>query len=167
VIAGASTGLPRRPLGRSGRGGHHKTDGRGEIKITAGLVGAPTMTAACHPLRPEGRTVVVLEAFPPKTTGHAVVRTRGQPVGIISWIVLGLIAGVIAKLLVPGKDPGGCIITILLGIAGAFVGGWVGKTLFHVQLGRFFDLRTWGLAILGSLIILTGYRLLVGGRNRD
>jgi uncharacterized membrane protein YeaQ/YmgE (transglycosylase-associated protein family) len=88
-------------------------------------------------------------------------------VGIISWIVLGLIAGVIAKLLMPGKDPGGCIITILLGIAGAFVGGWVGKTLFHVQLGKFFDLRTWGLAILGSLIILACYRLLVGGRNRD
>ncbi|MCU1685946.1 MAG: GlsB/YeaQ/YmgE family stress response rane protein [Amycolatopsis sp.] len=87
--------------------------------------------------------------------------------GIISWIVLGLIAGVIAKVLMPGKDPGGCIITILLGIGGAFVGGWVGKTLFHVQLGRFFDLRTWGLAIAGALIILIGYRLLIGGRRRD
>ena len=86
--------------------------------------------------------------------------------GIISWIVLGLIAGVIAKALMPGKDPGGCIITILLGIGGAFIGGWVGKTLFHVQLGTFFDLRTWGLAILGALIILAGYRLLIGGRNR-
>jgi len=86
--------------------------------------------------------------------------------GIISWIVLGLIAGVIAKALMPGKDPGGCIITILLGIGGAFIGGWVGKTLFHVQLGTFFDLRTWGLAILGALIILVGYRMLIGGRNR-
>lgn len=86
--------------------------------------------------------------------------------GFISWIVLGLIAGVIAKALMPGKDPGGCIITVLLGIGGAFVGGWVGKTLFHVQLGKLFDLRTWGLAILGSLIILAGYRLLVG-RRRD
>ena len=82
--------------------------------------------------------------------------------GIISWIVLGLIAGAIAKLLMPGRDPGGCIITMLLGVVGAFVGGWIGKTLFHVQLGRFFDLRTWLLAILGSLIILGGYRLIIG-----
>jgi uncharacterized membrane protein YeaQ/YmgE (transglycosylase-associated protein family) len=88
-------------------------------------------------------------------------------VGILSWIVLGLIAGVIAKVLMPGKDPGGCIITMLLGVAGAFVGGWVGKTLFHTQLGTFFDLRTWGLAVLGALIILVGYRLLFGGRHRD
>ena len=85
--------------------------------------------------------------------------------GIIAWIVLGLIAGVIAKALMPGKDPGGCIITILLGIAGAFVGGWVGKTLFHTQLGTFFDLRTWGLAVLGALIILAGYRLIFHRRD--
>jgi uncharacterized membrane protein YeaQ/YmgE (transglycosylase-associated protein family) len=87
-------------------------------------------------------------------------------VGIISWILLGLIAGGIAKALMPGRDPGGCIITILLGIAGAFVGGWVGKTLFHVQLGKFFDLRTWLLAIAGSLIILVIYRLVIG-RSRS
>ncbi|HET6711337.1 GlsB/YeaQ/YmgE family stress response membrane protein [Amycolatopsis sp.] len=85
--------------------------------------------------------------------------------GIIAWIVLGLIAGVIAKALMPGKDPGGCIITVLLGIAGAFVGGWVGKTLFHTELGTFFDLRTWGLAILGALIILAGYRLIFSRRD--
>ncbi|MEV6228693.1 GlsB/YeaQ/YmgE family stress response membrane protein [Saccharopolyspora shandongensis] len=82
--------------------------------------------------------------------------------GIISWIVLGLIAGGIAKALMPGRDPGGCIVTILLGVAGAFVGGWVGKTLFHVELGTFFDLRTWGLAVLGALILLVGYRLIFG-----
>lgn len=82
--------------------------------------------------------------------------------GIISWIVLGLLAGAIAKLLMPGRDPGGCIITMLLGVAGAFVGGWIGKTLFHVQLGRFFDLRTWLLAILGALVLLGGYRLIIG-----
>ncbi|MFI5592044.1 GlsB/YeaQ/YmgE family stress response membrane protein [Amycolatopsis sp. NPDC051758] len=86
--------------------------------------------------------------------------------GIIGWIVLGLIAGIIAKALMPGKDPGGCIITMLLGVAGAFLGGWIGKTLFHTQLGTFFDLRTWGLAILGALVILVGYRLLFGGRSR-
>ncbi|WP_410643853.1 GlsB/YeaQ/YmgE family stress response membrane protein [Amycolatopsis sp. lyj-346] len=85
--------------------------------------------------------------------------------GIIAWIVLGLIAGVIAKALMPGKDPGGCIITVLLGVAGAFVGGWVGKTLFHTELGTFFDLRTWGLAVLGALIILAGYRLIFHRRD--
>jgi uncharacterized membrane protein YeaQ/YmgE (transglycosylase-associated protein family) len=87
-------------------------------------------------------------------------------VGILSWILLGLIAGGIAKALMPGRDPGGCIITMLLGIAGAFVGGWIGKTLFHVRLGKFFDLRTWILAIVGSLVILIVYRLVVG-RSRD
>ncbi|MGW3471229.1 GlsB/YeaQ/YmgE family stress response membrane protein [Saccharopolyspora sp. NPDC000995] len=81
---------------------------------------------------------------------------------IIGWIVLGLLAGGIAKVLMPGRDPGGCVVTILLGVAGAFVGGWVGKTLFHVELGTFFDLRTWGLAILGALILLIGYRLIFG-----
>lgn len=86
--------------------------------------------------------------------------------GMISWIVLGLIAGAIAKMLMPGRDPGGCIITILLGIGGAFLGGWIGKTLFHVQLGKFFDLRTWGLAILGSVIILILYRVIFGSRSR-
>ncbi|MGI8306248.1 MULTISPECIES: GlsB/YeaQ/YmgE family stress response membrane protein [Saccharopolyspora] len=85
---------------------------------------------------------------------------------IIGWIVLGLLAGGIAKVLMPGRDPGGCIVTILLGVAGAFVGGWVGKTLFHVELGTFFDLRTWGLAILGALILLIGYRLIFG-KPRD
>ncbi len=86
--------------------------------------------------------------------------------GMISWIVLGLIAGAIAKMLMPGRDPGGCIITVLLGIGGAFLGGWIGKTLFHVQLGKFFDLRTWGLAILGSVVILVLYRLIFGSRSR-
>lgn len=83
--------------------------------------------------------------------------------GILGWIVLGLIAGAIAKLLMPGKDPGGCIITILIGVAGAFLGGWIGRTLFDVSLGTFFDARTWGLAILGSLVLLLIYRLVVGG----
>lgn len=86
--------------------------------------------------------------------------------GMISWIVLGLIAGAIAKMLMPGRDPGGCIITILLGIGGAFLGGWIGKTLFHVELGKFFDLRTWGLAILGSVVILILYRMIFGSRSR-
>lgn len=86
--------------------------------------------------------------------------------GIIGWIVLGLIAGAIAKMLMPGRDPGGCIITMLLGIGGALLGGWIGQAAFNVGLGTFFDIRTWGLAIAGSLAILGAYRLLIGSRSR-
>jgi uncharacterized membrane protein YeaQ/YmgE (transglycosylase-associated protein family) len=86
--------------------------------------------------------------------------------GIVSWIVLGLLAGIVAKMLLPGKDPGGCIVTILLGVGGALLGGWLGKTLFDVELGRFFDARTWGLAILGSVIILLLYRIVIGSAGR-
>ncbi|WP_285489595.1 GlsB/YeaQ/YmgE family stress response membrane protein [Amycolatopsis taiwanensis] len=85
---------------------------------------------------------------------------------IVGWIILGLIAGAIAKMLMPGKDPGGCIITMLLGVGGAFVGGWIGKTVFHRPLGTFFDLHTWGLAILGALVILVAYRLILGDRHK-
>ncbi|OQO93937.1 GlsB/YeaQ/YmgE family stress response membrane protein [Saccharomonospora piscinae] len=87
--------------------------------------------------------------------------------GVLGWIVLGLLAGGIAKLLMPGRDPGGCLITVLLGIGGALLGGWIGRTLFEVDLGTFFDLRTWGLAILGALVILLLYRLVIGSGRRS
>ena len=86
---------------------------------------------------------------------------------VLTWILFGLIAGAIAQLLVPGEDPGGggivgIAITILLGIAGAFVGGWVG-----VQLGwgsiTSFDIRSLGLAILGAVLLLVLLRALRGG----
>jgi len=81
--------------------------------------------------------------------------------GIISWIVFGLIAGAIAKLLLPGNDPGGCILTILLGVVGASVGGWIGTQLgFGTVQG--FDLRSFGIAVLGAVILLLIYRLLRG-----
>lgn len=78
--------------------------------------------------------------------------------GILSWIVLGLIAGVLAKFLLPGNDPGGLIITILLGIAGAFVGGWIGAQLGIASFNGF----TWqgiGVATAGAAVLLLGYRL--------
>lgn len=88
--------------------------------------------------------------------------------GVLGWIILGLLAGGIAKLLMPGRDPGGCVITILLGIGGALLGGWIGRNAFDTDLGTFFDLRTWGLAILGALVILVLYRVVIGsGRRRD
>lgn len=88
-------------------------------------------------------------------------------VGIIAWIVIGLLAGIIAKALLPGKDPGGCIVTIAIGIVGALLGGWLGKVLFGVEsIDGFFDLSTWIAAIVGSLILLLVYRLVTGGRRR-
>ncbi|WEH41386.1 GlsB/YeaQ/YmgE family stress response membrane protein [Streptomyces sp. NBC_01218] len=83
--------------------------------------------------------------------------------GIIAWIILGLVAGVIAKVLLPGRDPGGIIITTLIGIAGAFVGGWLSaKVLDRPINDDFFDLATWVAAIAGSLVLLIVYRLLFG-----
>jgi uncharacterized membrane protein YeaQ/YmgE (transglycosylase-associated protein family) len=85
--------------------------------------------------------------------------------GIIAWIVLGLIVGAIAKAIVPGRDGGGFILTILLGIVGAFVGGIIGKYIFHTDLGGFFNLRTWLLAILGSVVVLAIFHLARGRRT--
>jgi uncharacterized membrane protein YeaQ/YmgE (transglycosylase-associated protein family) len=84
----------------------------------------------------------------------------GMGLGIIALCLLGLFAGVIAKWLLPGKDPGGFLLTMLLGIAGAFLGGFIAREVWHVNLERFFDMKTWLAAIGGSLILLVGYRLL-------
>ncbi|MEU2232676.1 GlsB/YeaQ/YmgE family stress response membrane protein [Streptomyces vietnamensis] len=85
---------------------------------------------------------------------------------IIGWIVLGLLAGIIAKALMPGRDPGGFILTILIGIAGALLGGWLGKVIFDVDsIDGFFELSTWIAAIVGSLILLGLYRLVAGRRH--
>ncbi|ACU39700.1 MULTISPECIES: GlsB/YeaQ/YmgE family stress response membrane protein [Actinosynnema] len=86
--------------------------------------------------------------------------------GILGWIVLGLIAGAIAKAVMPGRDPGGIIVTILIGIVGAILGGFIGSAVFGTGLGNFFDLSTWLLAILGSVVLLGIYRLVTGRRAR-
>lgn len=79
--------------------------------------------------------------------------------GFLSWIIFGLIAGALAKFIMPGKDSGGCLITTILGIVGASVGGWIGTTLgFGTVSG--FDLRSFGIAILGAVVILLIYRLI-------
>lgn len=85
--------------------------------------------------------------------------------GIISWIIFGFVAGTIARLIHPGRDPGGCLITILLGIGGALVGGYVGTLLGWGQVSGF-DLRSVGLAVLGALILLIVYRMLFGKKKR-
>jgi uncharacterized membrane protein YeaQ/YmgE (transglycosylase-associated protein family) len=86
--------------------------------------------------------------------------------GILGWIVLGLVVGALAKLIMPGDDPGGVIVTGLLGVVGALLGGFVGRALFGAGLGDFFDLRTWVLALVGSLIVLGIYRLVTRRRAR-
>ncbi|MYT25611.1 GlsB/YeaQ/YmgE family stress response membrane protein [Streptomyces sp. SID7760] len=87
--------------------------------------------------------------------------------GIIAWILIGLLAGLIAKAIMPGKDPGGIIITTLIGIAGGLLGGWLGKVIFGVDsIDGFFDLSTWIAAIVGSVILLALYRVTIGrGRS--
>jgi len=82
--------------------------------------------------------------------------------GIISWIVFGLIAGLLAKIIMPGKDPGGMILTILIGIAGALVGGFISTSLGYGDISGF-DLRSLGIAIGGAIVLLFGYRTLKGG----
>ncbi|MGH3696751.1 MAG: GlsB/YeaQ/YmgE family stress response membrane protein [Pseudonocardiaceae bacterium] len=84
---------------------------------------------------------------------------------ILGWIVLGLIAGAIAKLIMPGNDPGGFIVTILLGIVGALIGGFLGSLILGQGLGSFWNLQTWIVAIIGSLILLIIYRLAIGRRG--
>ncbi|HEY8900667.1 MAG TPA: GlsB/YeaQ/YmgE family stress response membrane protein [Chthoniobacterales bacterium] len=81
--------------------------------------------------------------------------------GIISWILFGLLAGALAKFLMPGKDPGGCFVTILLGVVGAAVGGWIGTALGFGRVDAF-DLRSLGIAILGSIVVLLIYRVARG-----
>ncbi|MFE5675324.1 GlsB/YeaQ/YmgE family stress response membrane protein [Streptomyces erythrochromogenes] len=86
--------------------------------------------------------------------------------GIIAWILIGLFAGLIAKAIMPGKDPGGILITMLIGIAGGLLGGWLGKVIFGVDsIDGFFDLSTWIAAIIGSVILLAVYRLAIGNRR--
>ena len=88
--------------------------------------------------------------------------------GIIGWIVLGLLAGAIAKLIMPGDDdPGGIIVTTLIGIAGALVGGFIASALDIGDLDEFFDVGTWLIAIAGSLLLLFIYRMVAGNRPTD
>jgi uncharacterized membrane protein YeaQ/YmgE (transglycosylase-associated protein family) len=86
--------------------------------------------------------------------------------GILGWIVLGLVAGAIAKAILPGRQGGGWIITLVLGVVGAILGGWIGSLIFGGGLGDFFDLRTWLLSILGAIIVLLIYGAIAGRRSR-
>lgn len=82
--------------------------------------------------------------------------------GILSWILFGLVIGIIAKLLMPGRDPGGFIVTILLGIAGALLGGFIGRTMGFYGAN---EGAGWLMSILGAIVLLALYRLLVRRRT--
>lgn len=86
--------------------------------------------------------------------------------GIIGWIILGLIAGAIAKAILPGRQSGGWIITLVLGVVGALLGGFIGSQLFGIGLEGFFSIQTWLLAIGGSVLVLAIYGLVTRGSRR-
>ncbi len=86
--------------------------------------------------------------------------------GFFGFLLLGLIAGAVAKKIMPGKHDGGWISTLILGAIGAMVGGWLGSALFNHPIDKFFSLSNWVLAIVGSLIVLTVYGFLAG-RNKS
>lgn len=86
--------------------------------------------------------------------------------GFLGFLLLGLIAGAIAKLILPGKQGGGWIATLILGVVGALIGGWIGS-LFGLNIENFFDLGTWLCAIGGSIIVLLVYGAIVGRGDRS
>ena len=87
--------------------------------------------------------------------------------GFLAFLILGLIAGAIAKLILPGRQGGGWFITLLLGVVGALLGGWIGSLLFGVGLQEFWNIGTWLLAIGGAIIVLLIYGLITrGSRSR-
>jgi len=95
---------------------------------------------------------------------NSLTERSAEKVGIISWILVGLLAGLLAKLIMPGDDPGGIIVTVLIGVAGAFVGGLVVGLLGGTGVTGF---NVWSILIatLGAIILLAVYRLLAGRRT--
>jgi uncharacterized membrane protein YeaQ/YmgE (transglycosylase-associated protein family) len=90
-------------------------------------------------------------------------------VGIIGWIILGLLAGAIAKLILPGDQPGGFIVTTIVGIIGAVIAGFIAQALgFGDPIDEFFDFSTWVAAIIGAIVLLLIWQWIAnrGGRRR-
>lgn len=85
--------------------------------------------------------------------------------GFFAFLLLGLIAGAIAKAILPGRQAGGWFVTLLLGVVGALLGGWLGSVLFDAPLEDFWSLQTWLLAIAGSIVVLLIYGALTGRKG--
>ncbi|ROS73325.1 GlsB/YeaQ/YmgE family stress response membrane protein [Cellulomonas sp. PhB143] len=87
--------------------------------------------------------------------------------GWIALIILGLIAGLIARAILPGKQTSSLLLTLVLGVLGALLGGWIGSEFFDGGLEEFWDLKSWLLAIIGAVIVLAIYGAVFGrGRSR-
>jgi uncharacterized membrane protein YeaQ/YmgE (transglycosylase-associated protein family) len=82
---------------------------------------------------------------------------------IVLWILFGLVVGVVAKFIMPGRDPGGFVLTIVLGIVGAVVGGWLGRVLGLYRPG---EVAGFIMAVVGAIVILALYRVVTSGRSR-
>jgi uncharacterized membrane protein YeaQ/YmgE (transglycosylase-associated protein family) len=86
--------------------------------------------------------------------------------GIIAFLILGLLAGMIAKAILPGEDPGGVLVTMLIGVVGALIGGFLASAIFGAHpLDEFFDISTWLTAIIGSLLLLVVWRKFAGSHR--
>jgi len=86
--------------------------------------------------------------------------------GIIAFLILGLLAGMIAKAILPGEDPGGLLITMVIGVVGALIGGFLASAIFGAHpLDEFFDISTWITAIVGSVLLLWIWRMVAGSRH--
>ncbi|WP_413248969.1 GlsB/YeaQ/YmgE family stress response membrane protein [Sinomonas flava] len=84
---------------------------------------------------------------------------------ILAFLILGLIAGAIAKAIMPGRQGGGILITMLLGVVGAILGGWIGSAIFGIGLQEFWSIQTWLVAIVGSIIVLAIYGMVTRRRH--
>ena len=84
-----------------------------------------------------------------------------QAMGLISWVVFGALAGWLSRMIMPGKDPGGCVVTPLIGIVGAVLGGWIATLLGFGGISGF-DFRSFIIAVLGALIVLFIYHKVKG-----
>jgi uncharacterized membrane protein YeaQ/YmgE (transglycosylase-associated protein family) len=108
-------------------------------------------------------------SFPSPANGNPLpdLRKRREfKMGIIAFIILGLLAGAIAKALLPGEDPGGFIVTTIIGVVGALLGGFLAAALFGGDpLDEFFDISTWLTAIIGAIILLLIYRAVSGRKT--
>lgn len=85
--------------------------------------------------------------------------------GILGFLIVGLICGTIAKAILKDRAVGGWVASLVIGVVGALVGGWLGSLLFDVELGGFFDIKTWLIAILGSVLVLFVYTAVTGKRR--
>lgn len=85
--------------------------------------------------------------------------------GFFAFLILGLIAGVIARIVIPGKQPGGFWLTLLLGVLGAMLGGWLGGLIFDVNLDEFWSWESWLFSVIGAIIVILIVQAIFGRRK--